>query len=243
VATLEEGVNQVLRNCGGPPADVLSFEEATDFYLSALDYYLQMLTGSDNFQASGASVPFVPPTKIGQVGGQFPSTIPGYVEVQASADRDIWSGISIVNVDDINDFEGVGRRAIAFYGQPVQYRLSWDPTLHADTLRLWYSPDSLGAQTLQDTPPLPRTFFQNMVPMRATVIDALAQLILKDPTRYQAFVSLKMGTYSNQLQQWDEQFKSFVYENKDLGPIEIEAYNAGRDGHGDFALNYYPWDV
>jgi hypothetical protein len=240
VATLEEAVNQVLRNCGNPSADVLSFEEATDFYLSALDYYLQMLTGSDSFQA-GVNTPFNPPVKEGAVGGQYPLIIPGFAEILVDADNNRWTGISIVNVDDINDVEAVGRRAIAFFGQPVQYRLSWNPA--GDQLRFWYSQESLEAQTMQDIPPLSRVFFQNMVPMRASVIDGLPQLVLRDPGRYGEFVKLKMGTYSNQLQQWDRQFESFVYENKEQGPIQIEPYGGGSDGYGGFALNSYPWDV
>lgn len=243
MATLEEGISQIMKNCGGQcPPEVLSLEDASDFYLSALDFYLQKLAGTDHF-AGGRSQLWSPGGKTGALGGQTPQTIPGLVEIQIDETGERWAPIPILNVDDISSMESVGRYAVAFFGQPVRYRLSWDPTQASDVLRHWTEPDAEILGTLQDTPALPRTFFQNMVPMRATLFEAFPQLVLRDPARYKDFVNLKTRLYSSQLGEWDAQFDSFVYEPPDRGEFTRAPFNEGRESDGSNAINRYPWDI
>lgn len=215
--------NQVLQEFGGAMPDVLiNFEDASREFLSVRALEMQKL---------GVSTTDVTVTKttlnVSTRDGAVPTTtgvgmIPAFVELTTfDSSSSARHKVEIVPTELIPSYEG--SRAIAFYGTPTRYRISWD-SWDDGTITLWHDPiDDLTQFESNSEVPFPPNFLMYLVKKTALNLVRVARfkLAIIDPASYrqsQANISSALGGFeaslAGQVADWSAEFKK--WRNLDL---------------------------
>lgn len=196
--TLNEQANAVLQEFGGIlPESVLSFEDAKREFSYCRAIELQRIgiaatnktvTVSEMILDTRDGV-MIMPTNVGDL-------IPGAVEYEPSnlsAGRYERHKVTIVNVDEIPAFEG--NRAIAFYGEPMRYRISFD-SWETGRIFVYYDPIEDITDITGDTSlTFPRAFWTYLIKTAAKNLINLVRLKMswhlrtEDKEQFQAIMS------------------------------------------------------
>lgn len=136
--TIRSETNAVLQEFGGViPETICSFEDARREFLYVRESERQKIgIAPSNKTAENALLDVsVRDGELVLSGCDSPAAIsPAFVEYQPTNSTDRHK-VTIVDAEDIPGFEG--QRAIAFYADPMRYRLSFD-SWDTGTLYLWY---------------------------------------------------------------------------------------------------------
>jgi hypothetical protein len=215
--------NLVLQEFGGVmPDSLVSFEDAAREFLSVRALELQKLgvSTTDITVSKRTIYPTERDALLTVTDGI--AAIPAFVELTLRDDTsDRRSKVEIVPTEAIPGYEG--SRAIAFYGTPQRYRLSFD-AWDEDGITLWYDPvEDITAVTLATDLTFPANFWTYVVKKAAINIVrvGILKLAVLDPAHYkankkdiaaalQAFASL----LAPQVVEWEMEFKKF--RNLDL---------------------------
>jgi hypothetical protein len=216
--------NQVLQEFGGAMPEVLvSFEDASREFISVRALELQKL---------GVSTTDVTVTKstlnASSREGTVPATtgvgmIPAFVELTLndSGVPDARLKVEIIPTELIPSYEG--SRAIAFYGTPMKYRLSWD-VWDEGTITLWHDPiEDLTQFTSNSDVTFPPNFITYLFKKTALnlIRTAVLKLALVDPAslrQSQANIGTALsnfqGSLAAQCSEWEVEFRK--WRNLDL---------------------------
>jgi hypothetical protein len=154
------------------------------------------------------------------------SMMPAFVEFQYNNTTGARSQVRIVAVEDIPNYEG--SRAIAFYGEPLRYRLSWNAWEQGD-LYLGYdgieNPSAVGGANDLAFPPAFWTFLVKKTAFNLIDIIRLKLSFLmreEEADQMKAIASAldsKEQKLVVQTQEWSKEFARWI--NKDLNQQPI----------------------
>lgn len=162
--TLAKITSDVVLGLGNPAPEILSQEEAFRAVSQVLSLKLQQLQQSDQ-NINVLSFPFTLNGREQNITGAPGLGVPAWVERQiipTGVAQNYWQPITVVNLNQIEDYRLRGIPACAFYGTNGQQiiKFSYNPpfdTPYANH-RLWYDPNPLLAQTLTSGSGLPENF-------------------------------------------------------------------------------------
>jgi hypothetical protein len=220
---LSECANQVLQEFGGAMPDVLvSFEDASREFISVRALELQKL-GVSTTDVTVTSTTLNATAREGALPQNIGiGMIPAFVELASyDSTSSVRHKVAIVPTEMIPSYEG--SRAIAFYGSPGRYRLSWD-AWDDGVLHLWADPiEDLTAFTSTDEVAYPPNFLVHLFKKTALnlVRVALFKLAIVDPASLrnsQANISTALNNFqmslAAQVADWEVEFKK--WRNLDL---------------------------
>jgi hypothetical protein len=220
---LNNAANAVLQEFGGLIEErLLSFEDAKREFLYTRGLELQKLGIADSnktviideFSVSDRDGEITMPTGLSGI-------LPAFVEYGGSSSTSRRDTVRIVTVDDIPSYEG--SRAIAFYGDPLKYRLSWNSWDHG-TLFLGYDGiEDMDALLGSSDLSFPPNFWTFLVKKTAfNIIDVLrlkiAFLMRVEEIEQMKLIENALNSKERKLlvqcQEWSTEFKRWI--NKDL---------------------------
>lgn len=162
--TLAKVMSDVVLGLSNPAPEILSQEEAFRAVSQVLSLKLQQLQQSDQ-NINVMSFPFTLTGREQIITGAPGLGVPAWVERQiipTGIAQNYWQAITVVNLDQIEDYRLKGIDACCFYGTSGQQiiKFSYNPPYDTPyaTHRLWYDPNPLLAQTLASSSGLPENF-------------------------------------------------------------------------------------
>lgn len=173
---LSECAGILLEFLGSPPREIFDEQAATMACMEAQTFYQHQAGPAMGRLLTGRNFELDPQTKEFQINQDgFTSAV--YVERRAyeatavGVDTDVWEKVEIVDIPDLDNEGEIAEYSCAFYGQPPTMRLSWDPALDSwSHLKIWHSPDSDEAGTLDDDLSLPIKLLKYMIPRRGVLL-------------------------------------------------------------------------
>lgn len=216
---LSQCANQVLQEFGGAmPESLVSFEDASREFLSVRALELQKL-GVATTDYTVTKTTLSASDRDGLLSPIFgDDMIPAWVEATPanSSNNNIRYKVAIITPDLIPAYEGA--RAIAFYGNPKRYRLSWD-AWDDDTVTIYYDPvEDLTAIGQADDLTFPQAFWTLLFKKAAlnTVRVALVKLALVNPSEFQGTKSdvvnalnSFVGLLAPQVAEWEHELRRY----------------------------------
>lgn len=260
--TLNECANAVLAEFGFMPSEsICSFEDAKREFLQTRALELQKLGVADS-NKTVTSAKLVVASRTGSLvlpdNAGDPDIIPAAVEFQPTGST-TRQKVVIVEVDDIPGFEN--DRAIAFFDNPLKYRLAWDSWTYGD-LYLYYDPvEDMSAIAGGDTLTFSLAFWTLLTKKTALALCSMIHLKLtwlaREEERAQtAYVGSRasqtpplLGALAAveqklmmQVQEWDREFRRFI--NKDLGQGPYKRRTQMEiNGRGYLDVSDRKWDL
>lgn len=226
---LSECAGILLEHLGGPPREVYDEQAATMAVMEAQAFYQHQAGPAMGRLLNGRSFEYDPPSIESQI-NQDAFTAAVYVErrvyqaTSAGAGTDEWEKVNIVDVPELDHESDIGNYAVAFFGEPPTIRLSWDPALDSwSHLKIWHSPDSEEAGTIDDDLSLPIKLLKYMIPRRGLLL-SLDRLTIKAPTVFsdRIIASLERRNIAI-LSQYEQEWEMWRFQSGgDEGWTQIE---------------------
>ncbi len=237
--TLGEHVNNVFAEFGSViPENWLSWEDVARKFVRVRALELEKMGLSNTGKTLQVNT-WVPTAREGAVESKFVSQAdrtsihPQHVELQANSVSNYRDYVEIVPVAAIPEFEG--DYAVAFYGDPLQYKMSADlweiGTIYVyyDTIESW---DDYEIVTTVDFPPN----FTVMLELKTAIAVAdlaLLKIAVKNPKEISDMqreqISKAMGLFigqkSRELREWEDQFKVWLNRDRNTQPRVRRTYD------------------
>lgn len=214
-----------------PGREVFSPEK--DAFMAALEaiaFYRHQLGNSGRFLA-GTYFDVTPATQIFDISGQQ-----GFIEAER-VERLVldatfpsqYDPVLVCGIEDIEHQADIGAYAIAFFGQPIQAKISWSPGVEIwNTLRIWYDATGVEPTTKDDDIGFPLPLVKWMLATHGAIM-SLPKLTLRAPDQYSAATVQAMGmALGAQLRQYTEAWDMWRFDEGQEGDFQIESYNADR---------------
>lgn len=211
------------------PESLISFEDAKREFLQVRQLELGKLA------LSNTALTTVNSTVTAQVRTGVLSTtlglttedlIPSHVEfLPDGGDEDDKYKVEIVPIQELPSYEG--GRAISFYGDPLNYSVSWDFWDEGD-LKIWYDKitDLIGVDAVTQMQ-FPSTFLTFLVKKTALSLVRIARLKLSmiDPAEYRqtkqeiygALSAFEASLYP-QVEEWRMEFRKYINLDRNIQP-------------------------
>lgn len=226
--TLDESANAVMMEFGGVvPEELLSLEDARREFLYVRSLARQKIGIADT-DKTVTSTPLTVTQRDDALPPNLQHIIPAFVEYEHNfpiSPNDL-RRVLIVPADDIPNYEGA--RAIAFYGEPLRYKLSWN-AWEDGSLTLYYDPvDDLSAISGDDDLPFPMQFHTMLVKQAALKVTDIIKLKMtfldrwEEKDRAERLLGVLGGIEAKlllQVSDWENEFKRWINKDHNEGPI------------------------
>lgn len=200
--TLAELTTDVLQGLGFPPKSYVEIEDSCRAVVHA-SALIKQVTGFSSQNLSFKHVRLNPNSRDVSLQGAGDIAVPAWIERKlgdARTSEDYWQYVKVCNLANLEDARQRGASRCAFYVEDeiLRVKFSYDPT--GEEHRLWYSPQTWVATTLNSVVTGLSTTPGEFWPM----VVGLAQLILIPTMRIRATMD-KANPPSNQLlDAWDK---------------------------------------
>lgn len=160
------------------------------------------------------------PTFTGGVDAVYETLFPDYVRIDLTGSG-TYDLLEIVNdIDELAGAEEDGRYAIMFYGTPIQYELSWEPS-GEESLQLWNDSDiSTLLEVASAGTRLPARF--DYAVGDAAAVKCLALVAMRDESK-RTFVDLQSRILEADLQRWERNWTQYLYQSAAAGSVGQQA--------------------
>jgi hypothetical protein len=197
------------------PDNLISFEDAQREFISVRALELQKL-GASTADITVTKQSLNPSDRDGLVSPGIGDLIPGFVEI-VPYDQPVSGNtrykVEILPVELIPAYEG--SRAIAFYGTPTRFRISWDAWDEGD-VEIWYDPvEDITQITSATDLVFPQAFWVFLIKKTALNLVRVAKfkLIALDPVEFRNSQKLLLdsfahfeGSIADQVRVWEQEF-------------------------------------
>jgi len=219
MASVEELLSGTLDWLGRPTSEKLSIGHILPLLLDNISFYLlDLQISGENYLLKSFEYT---PTSIDHLVAISDFSVPVMIEVRDLQDTSEsgWQQIMISNLTDVQSIGRDGNKAVAFYGNPVRVKWSFDPQEDWDVeARIWYEPAAAVPTQLTESPKM-STAFAAMVKLR-TALSCAAFL-------GEAGISLT-NTLMAQLNSWEAKWRQWTNTDRQQGPIQRRDFRGSR---------------
>lgn len=207
---------------GAPPREYFDEQQCVQMCMESWAYYRHQAGPAMGSLLTGRFFEIDPPAQdfvLNQDG--FAKAI--YVQRLVDTVNSIYERVEIVGIQEMDNQTDIGEYAIAFYDQPPNAKLSWDPSLEPFShLKIWHDPDEVEAGTLDDDLDLPINLLKYMIPRRAVLL-ALTRLAIKAPSIFTSNVIANIGNVNKQvLAGYEEEWNMWRFQTGEEGWSQME---------------------
>lgn len=212
--TLAELITDVLQGLGFPSKQYCEIEDAARAVVHA-SALVKQTTGFSSQNLNFKSTVLRPTARDIAVAGVGDIAVPAWIERRLSAVNstdDSWSHIRVCNLSELESARQTGAARCAFYVEDEQLhvKFSYDPD--GEDHRLWYSPQTWIATTLNSSIMGSATTPSQFFPL----ITGLAQLILIPQMRVRAAMDKENPAGKDLVSAWDKMEQSIALL---VGPV------------------------
>lgn len=201
--TLAELITDTLQGLGFPPKEYCEVEDGARAVIHA-SALIKQVTGFSSQNLNFKHIPFRPSTRDVSVAGAGDIAVPAWVErrlgLALNTTDDSWGYVRVCNLSEVEEARLRGAARCAFYVEDgaLRIKFSYDPA--GDEHRLWYSPQTWIATTLNSpimgSATTPAEFWPLIV--------GLAQLILIPQIRVRAAMDKENPPSKQLLDAWEK---------------------------------------
>lgn len=223
---LSEAAGLIDEYLGNPSKEVLDEAGMIRLATEAASLY-QHQWGNTGHLLTGEYIEIDPPSQefeFSEITAGFQRA--SYVQRLVNEQTDKWQKVNIVNIDELEDEADNNDFAIVFWGNPVQIRLSWDPTIVDNShLRIWHDAGAAEPEDMEADLGLPLKLCKYMIAHKGVLL-ALPRLRIKAPSVFDREVVKMLAEVSmGALAQYEAEFDMTRFDREEEGWSQVEGFD------------------
>lgn len=223
---LSEAASLIDEYLGNPPSDVLDNAGMIRLATEAASFY-QHQWGNTGHLLNGEFIEIDPTSQefeFSEATANFQRA--SFVQRLVNEETDRWEKVSVVNIDELDSEAGNGNFAITFFGNPVQIRLSWDPSqVDFSRLRIWHDAGTVDPEDMEADLRLPLKICKYMIAHKGVLL-VLPRLRIKAPTVFDHEVVKMLADVSlGALSQYGAEFDASRFDREEEGWSQVEGFD------------------